>query len=89
MKPVVRLMTKPRIAHGISRCSGPSGSPFAIPSIRRSKTETTPISSARPMKCSVSHSGQIHGTPPATAHPSRVLCNHVENACTTDMISRS
>jgi hypothetical protein len=34
------------------------------------------------MKCSVSHSGQIHGTPPATAHDSRVLCNHVENVCT-------
>jgi len=29
------------------------------------------------MKCNVSHSGQSHGTPPATAHDSFVLCSHV------------
>ena len=70
---MTRLIVKPRIAHGISRCSGPSGSSFAIPSIRKSRTLTIPTSSARPMKCSVSQSGQIHGTPPATAHESLVL----------------
>src|SRR5258705_4836230 len=46
--------------------------------MRRSNTPATPTTSASPMKWSVSHSGQIHGTPPATAHESLVVCNQVE-----------
>ena len=67
--PVVRLTRNPRIAQRMSPCSGASGRPFAMPSMRRSSMPTMPTSKARPMKCSVSHSGQIHGMPPPRPTP--------------------
>src|SRR5215510_3698003 len=59
--PVTTLIATPSAAHLRICITARSGTPRISPMSRRSINPAAPINSARPMKCSVSHSGHAHG----------------------------
>src|SRR5262245_51850767 len=59
--PVTTLMATPSAAHLRICITALRGTPRIRPMSRRSIRPAAPMRSARPMKCSVSHSGHAHG----------------------------
>ena len=76
------MIANPISASGIRSFAAATGTRLKKPIKRRSKKPVTPSSRLKPMKCSVSHSGQTHVLW-LIHNDSGVACNHWTNGSRT------